>query len=150
MPKNKKRKGYSQLREKNAKLKNGVEATKSSVKKPLKNINGSGEDSRSHTSEDVEIIDRQREIATTASQNHNDVNMNDNDVAYAMKAVDQNMHKLFDRIRYSEDAVSTLPDRSWAIHCTELPVKRIVISEMIMHNIGGSGLEPFYIKQVIE
>lgn len=56
--------------------------------------------------------------------------------------------KLFDRIRYSEDAVSALPNRSWAIHCTELPVKRIVVSEMAMLNADGTGMKPFYIKQV--
>ncbi|XP_015122746.1 uncharacterized protein LOC107045124 [Diachasma alloeum] len=162
MPKSKKRKGYLLAREKAVKLKNGLSATKTSTEKTpklLTNSKSSGNDSsrsetssgKSNASEDVEIIDRQapKGEAPAASQGRNDVNMNDNDLGYAMKEIDQNMHKLFDRIRYSEDAVSTLPNRSWAIHCTELPVKKIVVSEMIMHNVDGSGLEPFYIKQIV-
>lgn len=56
--------------------------------------------------------------------------------------------KLFDKIRYSEEATSALPNRSWAIHCTDIPVKRIVVSEMFMENLPGRGLEPIYTKQV--
>ncbi|KAK0173596.1 hypothetical protein PV328_006769 [Microctonus aethiopoides] len=63
--------------------------------------------------------------------------------------VDPHIKRLFDHIRYSEEAVSVLPNRSWAIHCTDVPVKCIVISEMVMHNAHGRGLEPFYPKQII-
>ncbi|CAG5101319.1 Protein of unknown function [Cotesia congregata] len=56
--------------------------------------------------------------------------------------------RLFNDIRFSDDVVSVLPDRSWAIHCTEEPVKRIVVSEISMVNFHGRGFEPFYVKQV--
>ncbi|CAD6221320.1 GSCOCG00005146001-RA-CDS [Cotesia congregata] len=57
--------------------------------------------------------------------------------------------RLFNDIRFSDDVVSVLPDRSWAIHCTEEPVKRIVVSEISMVNFHGRGFEPFYVKQII-
>lgn len=55
---------------------------------------------------------------------------------------------LFNRLCYSEDVLSSLPNRRWAIHSTEVPEKRIVVSAMMMHNSNGAGLEPLYIKQV--
>ncbi|XP_063995588.1 uncharacterized protein LOC135172954 [Diachasmimorpha longicaudata] len=162
MPKAKKRKTHLQPREKTAKLKNGVNATKSSTEKTLSLLNPSRstrDDSsrsenpigKSNSSEDIQIIVKQTSKGGTpaASQGRNNIVVNDNSSDYVMKEVDQNMHKLFDRIRYSEDAVSTLPNRSWAIHCSELPVKKIVVSEMIMHNVDGVGLQPFYIKQIV-
>lgn len=60
------------------------------------------------------------------------------------------INRLFNHICYSEDVVSMLPNRSWAIHCTEEPLKRIVVSEISMVNLHGRGFEPFYIKQVIQ
>lgn len=69
---------------------------------------------------------------------------------YAENELDQLIiTRLFDDIRYSDDVASVLPDRSWAIHSTEEPVKRIVVSEISMVNFHGRGFEPFYVKQVI-
>ncbi|XP_008555081.1 uncharacterized protein LOC103576575 [Microplitis demolitor] len=59
------------------------------------------------------------------------------------------INRLFNHICYSEDVVSMLPNRSWAIHCTEEPLKRIVVSEISMVNLHGRGFEPFYIKQIV-
>lgn len=88
-----------------------------------------------------------------ALEDDNDTIMNNGtDIGHdcAGKLIDVHITRLFDHIRYSEEAVSVLPNRSWAIHCTDLPMKRIVVSEMVMQNFHGRGLEPFYTKQVLK
>lgn len=56
---------------------------------------------------------------------------------------------LFHSLGYSEDVLSALPNRTWAIHCTEAPFKRIVVSALSMYDSQDAGLVPHYIKQVL-
>lgn len=50
---------------------------------------------------------------------------------------------------YSEQVTLTLPNRSWSIHFTEIPIRCIVISEINLHHNSGSGFIPLYTKQII-
>ncbi|XP_043281630.1 uncharacterized protein [Venturia canescens] len=61
----------------------------------------------------------------------------------------RNASVLFHSLCYSEDVLSSLPNRTWAIHCTDTPAKRIVVSAVSMHESQETGLAPYYVKQII-
>lgn len=49
---------------------------------------------------------------------------------------------------YTRQVTLTLPNRSWSIHLTEMPIRCIVVSEISLHHDSGSGFVPLYTKQV--
>lgn len=49
---------------------------------------------------------------------------------------------------YTKQVTLTLPNRSWSIHLTEMPIRCIVVSEISLHHDSGSGFIPLYTKQV--
>ncbi|XP_034937860.1 uncharacterized protein [Chelonus insularis] len=65
------------------------------------------------------------------------------------EVMDGHVAKLFDHLRCSDEVISLLPNKSWGMHCTDVPIKRIVLGELILYNLHGRGFEPFYVKQII-
>ena len=57
---------------------------------------------------------------------------------------------LFHRLCYTEDVLSALPNRTWGIHVSEVPEKRVVVSTLVMQETHDSGLQPIYTKQVCQ
>ncbi|XP_015609714.1 uncharacterized protein LOC107274751 [Cephus cinctus] len=57
-------------------------------------------------------------------------------------------NELFDAI-HSGEICPMLPNKSWGIHCAEIPEKCIVISEVVMQHVSDTGLVPLYIKQIV-
>ncbi|KAF7992134.1 hypothetical protein HCN44_001459 [Aphidius gifuensis] len=103
--------------------------------------------------EDIEIITRQASPVNLPLDENNQlltfVNANERLQQYPDVVENIELARLFDKIRYSEEATSALPNRSWAIHCADVPAKRIVVSEMIIEHSPERGVEPFYPKQIV-
>lgn len=62
--------------------------------------------------------------------------------------IKRNSVELFNLI-YTEQVALTLPNRSWSIHYTEIPIRSIVVSQVTFHNDSALGFVPHYTKQII-
>ncbi|KAL2728708.1 uncharacterized protein V1478_006340 [Vespula squamosa] len=126
-------------------------------KSQLGNICNSSEQSQSSSQTKSNNISDQKDIEKNSIENKNITfqiyanNPPSFDSSYLTTndfSLKRSPDDLFNLI-YSEQVTLTLPNRSWSIHFTEIPIRCIVVSEITLHHDSGSGIIPLYTKQII-
>nr|XP_050854638.1 uncharacterized protein LOC127065817 [Vespula vulgaris] len=143
---------------KNEKVTDVVKNIKQNIKpSQLHGICNSSEQSQSSSITQLNNVSNQKDIERNLIENknitfqiyaNNPPSFNSSYLTTKDLSLKRNPDDLFNLI-YSEQVTLTLPNRSWSIYFTEIPIRCIVVSEITLHHDSGLGFIPLYTKQII-